>query len=298
MWRQKVVKVPRTENETNATYNENLLRLARRCDDFYEDGATFEAASIATIVRVLVHDTNQSESLLTILETKSSTRFLGSQSTDNLYVAGIINGFYGLHARTRMPYRAYRESDLYEFDEWWDGQDFSVAGHKFTRKELILAFANQEGGTHVDRKTDERLQKIRHTPSPWKGIDGDENFQLRGAEHGSICAIGEELLFSLTPEPKNRLRMLSPNDQLPYYLSQEESDHAKIHIARDIEEIEGIDLSKLSHAQCLRVDIALHALQFNLNIDHLNGEQARVWQSIRRDLSSAKVQLSELPDET
>lgn len=287
---------PRTQNELNDAYNSTLQRLKRRCDEFYEEGAVIESASVATLVRVLVHDTAQSHSLLTQLGKKSTAKFLESQSTGKLYIPGIMNGFYGLHARTRLPFRAYRESDMYDFDDWWTGQEFSVAGHKFTRKDLILAFANQEGGAHVDPTTDQRLQAIRHTPSPWRGMDGDETFEMRGAEHGSICAIGEEVLFSLTPEPENRARMLHEDFQKPFYLSSEESEQIKTAIQADILELESVDISSLTHHQNVHVEIAQRALRSIAEIDQLNAEQATVRKNVRRNLFAQGIEMSALQE--
>ena len=291
-----MARSPRTQDELGAAYESALLRLRRRCDEFYEEGAVIESASVAALVRVLVHDTTQSVSLLTQMGAKNTTKFLGSQSTGKLYIAGIMNGFYGLHARTRMPFRACRETDMYEFDTWWTGQDFSVAGHSFTRKELILAFANQEGGAHVDPNTDQRLQAIRHSPSPWTVIDGDERFEMRGAEHGSVCAIGEEVLFSLTPEPENRTRMIDAAFQKPFYLSREVSDRIKTAIQADIVELENLDTSGFTSIQNTYFDIALRSLRWGAEIDHLNGEHAAVRESVRRDLSAKGIEMSALPD--
>ena len=182
--------------------------LKRRCDAYYEEGAHFEALSTATIVRVLLYDTGASTSLLTHLGKKETTRFLDSRSTGNLYMPCIANDYGGFQPRTRMPYKPYREKDFYAFEEWWDQQPFKVRGFDFNRRDLITKIANQEGGTHVDEDQDARIATLRGTDSRWRLIDGDETLPMRGEELASVCAIGEEVLFSLTSEPENRKRML------------------------------------------------------------------------------------------
>ena len=278
-----MAKVPRTQNELANDFANQIAMLTSRCDAYYEEGALFEYLSIATIIRVLVHDTQSSTSLLTHLNRKFTVQFLDSRSTNNLCLPGIFNGYSGFQPRTRLPYSAYRERDMYPFDDWWTQQPFKVRGEEFTRKALITAIANQEGGAHVDCETDERLAKIRRTDSNWRAIDGDETYPMRGEEMASVCAIGEEVLFSLTPEPGNRERMLVESFQQPFYWTQHQSDEAKDVLKNDLLRLEELKDGK-DAAHAAMIDAGLKMIQNVVAIDTLTSEDYEVRKGVAQQL--------------
>jgi hypothetical protein len=142
------------------------LRLLRRSAEHYDQGDDAEALRIATVVRLLVHDTAHSTSLLEHLGVKGPLRFVDTAPRDPV---GLPPGSISIHAglaimratlraggRTRYvpplgdlsPERRHSPTT---FTDWWrrafltDNQ-----GHSFARKDLVLALANKDGGAHVD----------------------------------------------------------------------------------------------------------------------------------------------------
>lgn len=57
----------------------------------------------------------------------------------------------------------------------------------------------------------------------------------------SVSAIAEEVLFSLTPEPENRKRMVVEALQKPFYLSKDESMACKEKVRADIEKLDALE---------------------------------------------------------
>ena len=103
-------------------------------------------------------------------------------------------------------------------------------------------------------------------------MDGDESWPLYGAELATVCAIGEELLFSLTPEPENRKRMLFESHQKPFYLSKDESDAYKEIIRGELAKLQSLDTEGLDGRQKGSVSAAIDQLEFTLNVDHLTSD--------------------------
>jgi len=249
--------------------------LADRCDAFYH-GKVHEAKSAAAVLSTLLSERGQ-KSLLGQLGLKLKHRFLDSRHRNGL----CRNSARGSWPVTVMPFsKAYREQDLVDFDEWW-GQTFQVWYRDIivTREDLVSLIRNKEGGGHVDPKTVAKLAAVRQARSGWqrqvtenedgttqmyvgislsrKPLPEDSGMEeISDYELACIIAIAEEVLFSLTPEPENRLRMHDERLQKPFYLTQEESDKAKMALRGDLEELE-----KMGGNTDVRKNIAIDTAQ-------------------------------------
>lgn len=280
----------RTKHELKAKLDLQLRQLTNRCDAYYEKGEMFEAYSAATVVRVLVHDTRSSTSLLNQMGIKESTQYLDSRSRGNLYMMGIINGYSGLHPRTRFPEKQYSEKYHFGFDEWWNHQEFNIRGIPFTRRELVGALANKEGGAHVDETPHSKLNALNHSASPYSASENGESWALYGAELASMCAIGEEILFTLTPEPQNRKRMLSEAWQKPYYLSMSESDDKKEELRAIRSRLDDLLISyEEDRMKKHLIEAGISSLDNVLQIECLTSEDFEVVQSVDYLMSLAKI---------
>jgi hypothetical protein len=176
----------------------------------FDTGATEEAKRIATAVRVLVHDTRSSTSLLNQLGLKNNTSFrdtavpyspsnlLGSQSLLRMLFThhpdGKNEGVYQAPLDDRNPGR------FIPFDDWW-GQVVlgDGAGMTLTRKELILGLANQDGGAHVDPElASEYASFTRAHAGSWLVHQPDGSTRpLDVAERFSARQIAHEVLVTL-----------------------------------------------------------------------------------------------------
>ena len=144
-----------------------LKRSCRLFDMGYQD----EAIRIATSIRVLVHDTNQSTSLLSHLNAKTINLFTTCpeiQESEGGYVAitafsmGIINmgkgGVYG-YGPNLEDFRS--SSAVLPVDEWWNQIVWILRPDaKLSRKGIILTASNQDGGAHVDSKLDPKYETL------------------------------------------------------------------------------------------------------------------------------------------
>lgn len=126
----------------------------------YDTGSKAEAIRIATIIRVLFHDTGRSTSLLSHLGASGITVL----STVPDRPAGATEYFFGMgsgklrddgsvelipNLDTGPPGRMMATAD------WWHQMVFALrTGETLTRSDIILAAANQDGGAHVDKEVD------------------------------------------------------------------------------------------------------------------------------------------------
>ena len=142
----------------------------------YDDGYEDEARRLATVIRVLVHDTRNSTSLLMQLGVKDKLRY--HDTTVRSRPGAIVLGSSGLALQriTTGPGGGGRYVPVGDdpnpdrirppvlFRDWW-AESFKIANDEFTRKQLVLNVANQDGGAHVDPSLDPILSLI-HISEP------------------------------------------------------------------------------------------------------------------------------------
>jgi len=129
------------------------LGYLRRSAAEYDQGHESEALRLATALRVLLHNTAKSHSLLAqigILNTQflSSSRGHGDWK-DFLRIA--IN----LHRAPPVAAQPILGDAFFSlpFAQWWSGESVFVHnGAHYTRSRVILSAANKDGGAHVDPK--------------------------------------------------------------------------------------------------------------------------------------------------
>jgi len=193
--------------------------LARRCDAFY-DGHADEARDIASILRKLLYDYgSSSQSLLGQIGIKEEYQYLDSRVHGNLHVQSMK----GAWPRTVLPYEYYADKYLYPFKIWWEKQPFHVLYQDiiFTRKDLVLEIANREGGDHIDPHSDRRIATLMRKDSPWSThiSDGESTVAtpMNNFELATICAIGEELLWTLEEDKEEAQKRMHSSEE---YLSR------------------------------------------------------------------------------
>ena len=173
------------------------LRFLRASAASFDGGQEGEAKRLATTVRVLLHDTKQSESLLQQLKLKQA---IGMYNTAHPFNPNNLAPHQGLvvmrmdvppnvggsltvtllgegqpytdappdKPRARVAYvpRVHMPDGPWAptrvpFTTWWEEIVIKDRqGNVFTRKDIVLAMANKEGGAHVDPKLDEAYAKL------------------------------------------------------------------------------------------------------------------------------------------
>jgi hypothetical protein len=134
-------------------------------------GASFDAGNrvtglpLATTIRVFVHDTSNSHALLAqVGELKSTTPFIDTALRDD--PANLITSRFGLvlmkmtagveatwvpRAEVPGPPTPGALPRYVPFKSWWeDGVLRDAKGTSWSRKGIVLAIANKEGGAHID----------------------------------------------------------------------------------------------------------------------------------------------------
>jgi len=173
----------------------------------FDQGLVSEARRMATTIRVLVHDTENSISLLkqcnkkkiqfydTASEYDSSNRLThhglvalrkGRDSDDSGYVAMLDN----------LPPPRLKWCD---FDRWWNRIVFADYNKRtMSRRELVLAVANTDGGAHVDPHLPAKYAALSRSNSmQWFWYDGSQSYPIPNVELVSIRQIAHEVLVSL-----------------------------------------------------------------------------------------------------
>jgi hypothetical protein len=182
----------------------------------FDGGFEGEANRLAAAIRVLVHDTGSSKSLLGQLGQKS-IKFYETSIPRN---PRNIMTYSGLTAIELTPEGAKYVAVLdmlppdspprwVSFDEWWNRVIFvDQKGSETSRKDLILAVANKDGGAHLDPVLHGKYADLsRRNSLAWQFSSPRGDIPLEGPEKAAVRQITHEILKSLSPtmpmaEPK------------------------------------------------------------------------------------------------
>ena len=174
----------------------------------YDNGFRGEAKRIAVVIRVLVHDTKHSTSLMKLLGIKDIDFFDSSSDYDTQNLLS----FLGLVLIKKFPGGAEyvpkcvippkplnRKYRSIPFEEWWN-KVVIVDKHKkrFTRRDLVLSLSNKEGGAHVDPKLDASyIALTRENSLGWRYFIGNLEGDISPIELASMRQISQEIFLTL-----------------------------------------------------------------------------------------------------
>lgn len=172
-----------SRKRTQRELSEQLRRqhgFLERFGQSFDAGHLDEAWSLATTVRVLVHDTAKSISLLEQLAVKDTMRFLdtgdpvedqwfrtpkGLMQRINVLGTGLLllSG-HGTVAEWKPRLDEDPETRRWiPFKDWWEQavlRSWADPERLWRRRKLVLSLANQEGGAHVDPDVDEHFDAV------------------------------------------------------------------------------------------------------------------------------------------
>lgn len=198
-------KISRDFNSLNELLYEQLHYLRTSCK-LFDDGQSIEAKRIATSIRVLLHDTSHSKSLLVqtlqkdnllFLDSSIGSPFSGSQlSYEGLsYLSVGLSGSKFVPVLDDTPITPQRR----KFEQWWNRVIIRTnSSGMFSRKDIILYLANKDGGAHVDPEIEEKFYKLQKIESTgWTTISGGTSKTIMGIELVSARQIGHEILRTL-----------------------------------------------------------------------------------------------------
>ena len=200
-------KVKQTKQEL-LLHLEDIIDFLEASSISFDSGKTGEAKRLSVSIRVLLHDTKRSKSLLGLLGWKNGHSFLNSANAYNpknlmphhglvgLKAGGDSDGSYFSPLADGAPSRPYK---YIKFVEWWN-ETVIVDGkrEKFNRRDIVLALSNKDGGAHVDPELDEAYANLtRNNSVGWVYSDGINQRPIMDVEKYSIRQIAYEVLESI-----------------------------------------------------------------------------------------------------
>ncbi|MCK4476787.1 MAG: hypothetical protein KAU16_08685 [Methanophagales archaeon] len=200
------MKVLQTEEELKSHLKEQIQFLIRSSKS-YDEGFEDEAKRLAVVIRVLVHDTSQSTSLLKLLKKKD---ILFYDTTVDLHQNTLLHqgglAYMRISSNGAKYYAPlddvppYRANNKVPFDDWWNKTVYlDLNRNQFTRKSLVLAVSNTDGGAHVDPRLNKAYAGLsRFNSLGWKFFKNEVEKDFKnGPELPSIRQIAHEVLKSL-----------------------------------------------------------------------------------------------------
>jgi hypothetical protein len=199
----KLSKYQQTKSDLEAHLAEQLEFMKLSVDSF-DAGHLGEAKRLAVSTRVLLHQTAVSQCLLGQLGLRQQD-FVDTAHPYNPRNLLSHHGLVGMKLGRETSYVAFLDEPprrLVKFSDWWDS-NLIIAdrrGGSFTRRGLVLALSNKDGGAHVDPQLDQTYANLKlHNSMGWTvGSSGQES-PLPDVELHSMRQIAHEVLATLIP---------------------------------------------------------------------------------------------------
>lgn len=130
------------------------LAFLRNSAAAYDAGHVEEAVRIGVAIRVLLHDTKASKSLLNQMGMKDSLQLVSTATTfpDHLLVnMDFVEFMGGMTFGNDLTYDPVPSgTPTIPCLEWWTQPVFLRDKVTYSRRDVVLAAANKDGGAHVD----------------------------------------------------------------------------------------------------------------------------------------------------
>ena len=172
----------------------------------YDQGTTAEAKRLALSLRVLLHETASSHSLLRQVGLRVR-KFV--DSAKDVVVGNLLTHSPLVALNVRFGHfvplldSEYFETSFSDFDPWWSRTIFvDKEGHELSRKDIVLFMANQDGGAHVDPGLEARYRALsRDNSLGWEHQNKRSGLTMpvSGSERAAVRQIAHEVLKTLLP---------------------------------------------------------------------------------------------------
>jgi hypothetical protein len=211
----KIIKIEQTKDELKSHLREQIEFL-KRSSQTYDEGYISEAKRLAVAIRLLLHDTQKSTSLLTLLKKKDILFYdtsLDYNPNNFPSTIGLIITKYTITKTGQKsaeyvpplddgPPTRYTKGKI-TFEKWWNKIVFADSkGNKLTRRNLVLAVSNKDGGAHVDHRLDKDYADMTRFNSLGLRFiqNGNKRYFATHPELASVRQISHEILKSLKDE--------------------------------------------------------------------------------------------------
>lgn len=221
-------KRKKREDEVDREFQDYFDSLEEQIDflvnacKMFDQGDFKYAKQLATHVRVLVHDTSQSTSLLNLIGRKDSMRFCSTASfpKNAVFFLGLVNPASRLMIdnqdnqkveHTFIPNlneNAGQSKKWVDFDTWYQQKILVSNPTHFTRNEMITFVANKDGGAHIDPYVSEKYYTIAKgtgsmlyaTSRPIDEAPYQQGEPYKNLHFATIRQIAHELILSVRRE--------------------------------------------------------------------------------------------------
>ena len=188
----------------------------------FDNGCVSEAKRLAVVLRVLLHDTDKSKSLLGLLGRKN-IKFYDSSQKRRPDLVILLENFVLISGDKYIPplddlppsiddltgsTPMISQWRMVDFDEYWNEPILVDADkNSFSRKDLICAVSNKDGGAHIDPSLNGKYAALtRNNSLGWMYESGNNKFSIKEIELASIRQIAHEVLKTLKPNyPEKKL---------------------------------------------------------------------------------------------
>jgi hypothetical protein len=183
---------------------EEHIGFLKTSAELYDKGNLAEAKRLAVSLRVLLHDTPASKSLLGQLGMKGEPfcdTASGRPRTVITSYAGLVGMSFMGGPSKFVPHLNSGSHRFLPFDQWWNAPVIVDSKQReISRKRLVLAVCNKDGGAHVDPELDDiyadlsrsnSMRRLRSAGAGWEPIIG--------VEHASVRQVAHEVLRTLDP---------------------------------------------------------------------------------------------------
>lgn len=174
----------------------------------YDAGKEHEAKRLSVPIPTLVHNTSRSTSLLTHLGVLDQLGWVDRGSPEPPARAHVISfGLCVVQLRFDTGRSYYRPAILrpapdrlhppVAFEDWWRRVVLKdQQGNAFSRADLVLALANQDGGAHIDAALNEKYRVLTRENSVGFSQDGQQPL-ANSIVHASVRQIAQELMETI-----------------------------------------------------------------------------------------------------
>lgn len=195
-----MVKYKRKKYELKEYWDDQINFLIREVNEF-DNGSENEARRIASCLRILLHETKYSKSLvrqigINLIYFSSSSFYNPANLLTSWTLLTLRLGPDGIQYLPNIIYDKDSRYFCYTFDDWWNEVIFDDKSNVFTRKDIVLFVANNDGGAHVDPELKESFFLLSKQNS--LGIVDDfDQAPENNPIYQAVRSIAEEFLISL-----------------------------------------------------------------------------------------------------
>lgn len=193
-----MAKYKLTQQELQEHWYDQVRFIQKSIKEF-DSGDEKEAQRLATHLRIMFHDTQSSKSIFKQLKPRISFYSNSDLYTPSNLLASwtILNVMLESGGLRYLP-KIEKSSRCFflDFIDWWNEIIFDDHLNKFTRRDIVLYIANQDGGAHVDSQLNEAYARLTKMNSlGW--MDSNGNAPINNPAYQAIRSIANEVLISI-----------------------------------------------------------------------------------------------------